>query len=110
MRENNDTRRSQNITELVVIKDRENNLQFELNQVKEQLQKEKERVNHYMEQVIYEHITAVLLLGRVFASFPQNVYVWRKIKISLRPPRRNILRVVSLNDLPVTIMFCVNGF
>ncbi|KAK2167062.1 hypothetical protein LSH36_32g09010 [Paralvinella palmiformis] len=51
LRENNDTRRSQNITELVVIKDRENNLQFELNQVKEQLQKEKERVNHYMEQL-----------------------------------------------------------
>ena len=51
LREGNDSRRSQSITELVLIKDREKNLQFEFNQAKDMLKTEKGRVKHYMEQV-----------------------------------------------------------
>ncbi len=51
MRESNDTRRSANITELVVLKDRENQLKFELEQVKETLKHEQERSKHYLDQV-----------------------------------------------------------
>ena len=51
LRESNDTRRSANITELVVLKDREKQLKFELEQAQEQLRREQGRVKHYMEQV-----------------------------------------------------------
>ncbi len=51
MREGQDSRRTQSITELVVIKDREKNLKFELEQTKEMLRHEKERIKHYMEEV-----------------------------------------------------------
>ncbi len=52
LRESNDTRRSANITELVMLKDREKQLQFDLEQTREQLGREQGRVQHYMEQVI----------------------------------------------------------
>ncbi|XP_064652760.1 ELKS/Rab6-interacting/CAST family member 1-like isoform X2 [Lineus longissimus] len=51
LRESQDTRRSMNITELVSAKDHEKQLQFEINQLREQLNHEKERCNHYMAQL-----------------------------------------------------------
>jgi len=53
--------------------------------------------------------SAVLLLGCVFAGFLRYFNVWGKIKISLRSTWRNIVRVVHFNDLPVTVIFCVNS-
>ena len=51
MRESQDTRRSQNITEMVVAKDREKQLQMELNQSRELLRNEQKRCKDMVQQV-----------------------------------------------------------
>ncbi|XP_070533240.1 outer dense fiber protein 2-like [Ptychodera flava] len=51
LREDRDTKRAADITELVTVKDREQQLQFELNQAKNQLQQEKDRIRFYMEKL-----------------------------------------------------------
>ncbi|XP_013381886.1 putative leucine-rich repeat-containing protein DDB_G0290503 [Lingula anatina] len=51
LREATDTRRSVNAVELAASKDRESKLQFELNNTKEQLRQEQDRVRHYMDQL-----------------------------------------------------------
>jgi hypothetical protein len=50
-RENQETRRSLNITELVSVKDHEKQLQFDIDQLRDQLKHEQERCSHYMDQV-----------------------------------------------------------
>jgi len=50
-RETTDSRRSQSFTELVTLKDQENQLRAELDQTKEQLKSEQQKVRHYIEQV-----------------------------------------------------------
>ncbi len=51
LRETQDTRRSQSITDMVVTKEREKQLKFELNQTQEMLKHEQGRVKHYLEEV-----------------------------------------------------------
>ena len=48
VREEQDTRRSMNISELLKTKDQEKQLEFELNQTKESLKHEQERCKHYL--------------------------------------------------------------
>ncbi|XP_006822190.1 uncharacterized protein LOC100373437 [Saccoglossus kowalevskii] len=51
LREDRDTKRAADISDLVNTKDKERQLQFELNQVQEQLRQERERIKYYMEQL-----------------------------------------------------------
>lgn len=51
LRENRDTRHSTHITELVTVRDKEKQLKFDLDQAREALKQERERVAHLMKQV-----------------------------------------------------------
>lgn len=51
LRENRDTRHSTHITELVTVRDKEKQLKFDLDQAREVLKQERERVAHLMKQV-----------------------------------------------------------
>ncbi|XP_064597308.1 myosin heavy chain-like [Liolophura sinensis] len=54
LREGNEERRSHSIAELVTIKDREKSVRLELEQVKEQLKREQERCQFYLEKLTKE--------------------------------------------------------
>ncbi|XP_054754992.2 intraflagellar transport protein 74 homolog [Lytechinus pictus] len=51
LRESRDTRHSTHITELVTVKDKEKQLKFDLDQARESLKQERERVAHLMKQL-----------------------------------------------------------
>lgn len=57
MREGMDTRRSQNITELVVLREQEKQLKFELDHSRDLLLREQERVKVLMQQVQWHLVT-----------------------------------------------------
>jgi chromosome segregation ATPase len=53
LRESTDTRHSQNVSELATLKDHENNLRLGLDQAKDQLRQEQEKVKHLLEQIAH---------------------------------------------------------
>ncbi|XP_033108412.1 myosin-2-like [Anneissia japonica] len=64
LRESRDTKHATSITELVSFRDKEKHHQFELNQLKDQLRYERERVEHLMQQLSkQEHLNTTSTLG-----------------------------------------------
>ena len=109
LRENQDTRRTLNISELVAAKDKEKQYRFELEQMRELLKHEQERTKRLMEEVvkssksivIYPSLPMSHMSIEVFCHFLCNYCffcqhrVYRKLhcKISCNPPVTFITQV-----------------
>ena len=63
LRENQDTRRTLNISELVAAKDKEKQYRFELEQMRELLKHEQERTKRLMEEVVTSSSKIVIYLS-----------------------------------------------